>query len=601
MEFIKKFRFIKQIKYLVLKWVINENLYRAFMHCSFPKIQKFWFGKPSLSAPALEKSYFESCGLTSNVVRRLDDYRPAAIIRNNNKFSLDHCLGFQSIEFAISPAYRYDGRSGRSVKVRIGGAETCIYDIAHDQWHDVRLDVSGKDRDICIETNAPIAITMPKGVNCDAERKHKRKVRHIVLLVLDAWTTAVANKVHPFTSESSSIPNIDRFFDKGLKALNGVSSGQWTLPAVGSLFTGLHLARHRMFHPRRWQEFDKKRRLLPEYFQHKGYHTLCGSVVSRVTPAFGHNRGFDRFLYHFAEPHISYQQYNPAIWIQEIISHLETYHNDRTFSYFQFPDTHPSWDIATHTRYFQLGRRGSTSANIKEMMNSKNSKDLFDLPEQASQIYLLKLMEIDRMFGAIFSYVEDHFGDEAMVVVTADHGLRMPYLPQKHKEDEPFLTDVRVNIPLYIRGGDVSKSTYEDLCSPNVDLPIMLLNAAGIKPDFVDLDGLDLCSNQVSRKAVISEYIYDGIYEIAVRGYGHALFLKYKIDDINFKLLSKDPFYKALYKLNESEYSPKDNLLETNPEIVDNLQKAACDHFQKTGFQKILVNSCKAQDNLIKV
>lgn len=574
----------KRLKYLGVKWILSEHFRRACRQMRFaPKLQKFWLGRPTLPAPSFERSYFDQINFPSSIVRRLDDYRAAASVRKNAVILLKDFEGYQVLQFAVSPDYQYDGRSGRTVKFKMGEHETCVQDIPHDKWFDVRLDlIKGVDK-LEVETDMPIVMTMPRGAHCVRPSVPEKKVRHIVLLVLDAWTTSIADRVHPFTGEKTSFPNINRYFAEGLVARNGISSGQWTLPSVGSLFTGQHLANHRMFHPRRWQQFDMKRKTLPEYFQQAGYHTLCGSVVSRVTPAFGHSRGFDRFLYHFVDPQLSYQDYNPALWIQEIIGHLETHYNDSTFSYFQFPDTHPSWHIPPETRYFQMGRRGNTSAELFNMMHFPQPERI-NLPEQAEQLYMLRLTELDRMFGNIFDYVQRHFGDEALVVVTADHGLLMPYIDEVYKNDEPFLTDVRVNIPLYMRGGSVPKINYDGLCSPNIDIPSTLLALAGIQPDQNDFDGINIANDQSEQETAITEYAYNGVYEIAIRGYGHVLFLKHDLDDIKFIFTSEKPIYEALYPLGVNEYASKDNLIHQRTEIAEKLRKIAEKHFLKTGL-----------------
>ncbi|VAW48817.1 hypothetical protein MNBD_GAMMA03-471 [hydrothermal vent metagenome] len=575
---------IKKLKCWILEWVLSESLRRTIRLRRLPfKLQKLWLGTPSLPAPVFEQDYFSKENLSSSIIRRMDDYRAAAIIKKRAEVSLEGCLEYSTIQLAITPEHKYDSKPGRMVKLKIGDKETCIKDILCKKWFDVRLDFHTKSDKLIIETDVPIAMTMPRGIFCSPEKTPKKKARHIIILVLDAWTTAMMDKGHPFTGQETSFPNIKRFFSKGLQAENGVSSGQWTLPAVSSLFTGQHLAAHKMFHPTRWQEFDSNRKTLPEYFQQEGYHTLCGSVVSRITPAFGHSRGFDRFLYHFVDPKLSYEDYNPAVWTQEIIGHLEAHYNDCTFSYFQFPDTHPSWHLAPSTRYFQFGRRGNTSGKYKEMLMF-SKEEIFNIPEQCEQLYSLRLAELDRMFGSIFDYVERHFGNEALVAVTADHGLRMPYLNESHENNAPFLTDIRVNIPLYMRGANVPSKVYSELCAPNIDLPKMLLDLAGIKPEVEDFDGINFIDHQRENGAVITEYAYHSVYEIAVRGDDHALFLKYKIDDLNFKLLSKEPIYTALYFLKEEAYLLEDNLINKKPSVVKQLKKIAEEHFLKKGI-----------------
>lgn len=577
---------VKQLKYLFIKWFLSDHLRRIIRLRRLKyRMQKFWLGEPSLPAPAFEKKYFDRVGLSSIIVRRMDDYRSAAIVKERAELLLEGYGPHRVVQFAVTPHCRYSRSLGKTVKLRLGNKETCLQDIPYEKWFDVRLDLEEGADKLIVEADMPIAITMPKGVFYSSEKSPQKKLQHVIVFVLDAWTTAIADQTHPFTGDDTVFPNIKRFFSNGLQARNGVSSGQWTLPAVGSLFTGQHLASHHMFHPTRWQEFDLNRRTLPEYFQQAGYHTLCGSVVSRITPAFGHSRGFDRFLYHFVDPQLSYQKYDPASWVQEVIGHLEAHHNDSTFSYFQFPDTHPSWHLAPETRYFYLGRRGNTSGDFRKMLNGSQD-GLFDLPEQAKQLYLLRLAELDRMFGCVFDYVDRHFGEKALVVVTADHGLLMPYLGKENKNDTFFLTDVRVNIPLYMRGGHIPKMDYEGLCSPNIDIPVMLLQLAGIKPDADDFDGINFINSQEKRECVISEYAYDNVYEIAVRGGGHALFLKYDIDDINFKLLSKEPVHAGLYKLQEKNYLAEDNLIGRKIDVAEKLKKAAMEHFIKKGIMR---------------
>lgn len=81
---------LKKTKQFAKKWLISENLLRKITHYRSGKLQKFWFGKPSLPVPPLEKKYFEKIALPSSVVRRLDDYRATAIVNGEVSLPLDH-------------------------------------------------------------------------------------------------------------------------------------------------------------------------------------------------------------------------------------------------------------------------------------------------------------------------------------------------------------------------------------------------------------------------------------------------------------------------------------------------------------------------------
>ena len=294
----------------------------------------------------------------------------------------------------------------------------------------------------------------------------------------------------------------------------------------------------------------------------------------RLSPAFGLLRGFDRFLFHF--PKFSSESYSPARWINEILGHLESHSYSKTFSYFHFPDTHPVWITPDETRYFNLGRTGCTSFNIPKMFDEKSS--LYDLPAQARNFYLLRMAEIDRILGMLFDYIEREFRDNAVVILTSDHGLKMPYLSEEHVPDEPFMTDIRVQIPLFMRGAGIAPQVYTDMCQPNIDLPKTLLDLAGIVPDDSELNGINLLTPHEHRNAVISESFYRNVYEIAVRGFGHVLFLKFPADDIACKITEPKPFYHALFKDGTTSYSHDYDHKKVEPEISARLHTIALNH-----------------------
>ena len=76
----------------------------------------------------------------------------------------------------------------------------------------------------------------------------------------------------------------------------GISPSSWTKPAVASLLSGLHPVRHQTFGY--YDMLPQETPLLAERLRSRGYHTLGASSNGWISPLFGFDRGFERFLLH---------------------------------------------------------------------------------------------------------------------------------------------------------------------------------------------------------------------------------------------------------------------------------------------------------------
>src|SRR5205823_918192 len=136
---------------------------------------------------------------------------------------------------------------------------------------------------------------------------------------------------------------------------------------------------------------------------------------------------------------------------------------DKTFTYAQFPDTHPAWNIAPLTRSFNLQRRGSSTGHDLDALRSHP-----DAAAQGKLLNAIRLHDLDRLLEGIFSFVEREIADSTLVVLTADHGT--PWLPLRKNRpaDEPYLVDQRLQIEWHMRGPGVPSASFDGLCSPNI-------------------------------------------------------------------------------------------------------------------------------------
>lgn len=86
----------------------------------------------------------------------------------------------------------------------------------------------------------------------------------------------------------------DMYFDwlSGLHFESAWSPSNWTMPAHGSLFTGLYPSEHGAHGA---SEFFDYSQVLPEKLSSSGYVTRVFSANVYISPAFGFDRGFDDF------------------------------------------------------------------------------------------------------------------------------------------------------------------------------------------------------------------------------------------------------------------------------------------------------------------
>jgi arylsulfatase A-like enzyme len=538
-------------------WVVPPGLLQAHRRrahlAQFPDLEtvpKLWRGTP-VQAPAAETAYFAAVGLTAETVTRQDDSRACARVTGNTLLPLPPGAGESgACQFAVL-AERHWFADDR-VRVLVGGVETAQSHLSPGAWLDLRVPVPPDGGVIEIDTPAPLLVTMPRVVR--VRPAPAEGVRHVVVLVLDAWSMRMFADEHPTEPGLPLTPNVERFFRGGLSSSHAFSTSEWTMPAVASFMTGVSTLRHGMFHPTASCQLPADRVTLAEHFQRGGFHTQAFTTANRITPIYGHHRGFDRFVYHWPRPDHTERGYDPAVWLNDLVGHLDVHQHDRTFTYMHLPDTHPAWSVPPQTRSFNLQRRGSSTGLDLEALDKAPSPLA---AAQGTQLYLLRLHELDRMFSGLFDFIERHLAGNAVVVLTADHGTPWHHLRRAWPADEPYLVDDRTTILFKMRGPGVPVGELDTMTAPNLDLMPTLLTLAGL-PVPGDLDGRDLTDRSYARDHIVSESVFKGVYEVAVRDGHRAYFEKYPFDEAT-SAITGPPHYHRLFAAGTLDYvSPLD-------------------------------------------
>lgn len=113
---------------------------------------------------------------------------------------------------------------------------------------------------------------------------------HVILVSVD---TLSRSALRAFSPQAPGLPNLDRFLSGSARFENAHTTAPWTLPAHGSLLTGLYPDRHGATDPRRRLSDDT--RTLAEALKEAGYETVAFTDGGYVDRRFGFSSGFDRY------------------------------------------------------------------------------------------------------------------------------------------------------------------------------------------------------------------------------------------------------------------------------------------------------------------
>lgn len=560
-------RVLARLKELYKDWLEPPAIRRLRSRSTGPAetLQKMWSGAP-VAAPPREREYFHSLGLEAQTITRRDDSRACAPVGGELRLPLDLTEPAEAVQVAIT-ADAWGATS--AVTIGAGSADTSHTALRPGRWLDVRIDLPPGAQELTVKSDMPVWVSHPRVVRRRAPGP--KGSRHVVLMVLDGMSRRMLEGCHPTSPDTPVTPNIDRLFVSGLDAPFGFAVSDWTLPTTASFFTGVVPSRHRMVHPVFPMKYPAGRRLLAEIFQDAGYHTLALSAGNRLTPAFGAHRGFDRFIYHWAAEGRSVFDYDPPVWVGEIVGHIALHQQDRTFTYVHFPDTHPPWDIPPFTRAFNLARRGSSTGH--------NPAALEKTPigrEQGRQLLLLRLHELDRALGALVDYIERNIADRAIVVLTADHGTPWYDFPASNPKDRPSLNEFRIGTFLRLRAPGVAATREAGPVCPNLDLMPTLLGLTGL-PAPPDLDGVNLLAHAGNHRKIVSESVYRDVYEVAVSDREAQWIEKYPLDEQRTRLTGP-AFMKGRFPVNSDDYrSPVATVDPVREEIVQ-------EHIRRVGI-----------------
>lgn len=119
---------------------------------------------------------------------------------------------------------------------------------------------------------------------------------NILFIILD---TQRRDRLGLYGHSADTSPNLDEFAEGATIFERAISPAQWTVPAHGSIFTGLYPSTHQL--TQAFQQMSGEHPMLAEILQVADYHTVafCNNPLLGILDH-GLQRGFDAF-YNYAD------------------------------------------------------------------------------------------------------------------------------------------------------------------------------------------------------------------------------------------------------------------------------------------------------------
>lgn len=344
-------------------------------------------------------------------------------------------------------------------------------------------------------------ISSPYNILCTAPvvLKHSSQRCKVVLnILLDGmcWK-AIQEKDYEL------VPNILRFFKKGVIFSNHYSVSEYTYPSLATIETGLYPYNSQIFSPKASHKLNREYITLSERMHDLGYY--CVNIMGDSAGSYnGIMRGYDRMIVNCCSDNPIYRG------MERTINHLDAFGETDQFIFLHVSDTH-LWTVHD----YQLPLTTQTKLTLKERsLREEEKKTSVFLPQRSMYIHWNEqgIKSCDVHLARLFDYLEKNYDeDEYLVAVYSDHGS--PIYDKKN-----YVLSYRQNSAAFmLRGHNVPARGFVDELSSAVDIYPILGKCLGF--EFTDIDGnLPSVFGGQSREYVVSMSIHPGsIFMICIR------------------------------------------------------------------------------------
>ncbi len=310
---------------------------------------------------------------------------------------------------------------------------------------------------------------------------------NIILISID---TLRQDALGAYGGVNVNTPNLDALAGQGAVFENAYSLSPWTLPGHAAILTGFsptHLGIRKVE-----DRLSKRVLTLPEILSNYGYATAAVTSYILVSPAYGFDQGFDRFIY------------NRDLNATQIMTIASAYvKNSEKAPFFLFLHLYdPHWPYHPSA---ELAREFYPGEPTKEMYDLFKTKNYYDwvvkaingpaeLIDFSRKMYDAEVSGVDKALGALLDTVRDQgIEGRTVIIITSDHGEEF----NEHGlmghgltlYNEALRVPLIVKFPTLIPEGSRIKMEVQA-----IDIFPTILAMAGIQSPLANIEGKDLTS-----------------------------------------------------------------------------------------------------------
>ena len=306
------------------------------------------------------------------------------------------------------------------------------------------------------------------------------RVDHAIVVVID---TLRADRLRPFDATSRvRLPRVEALAEHADVFTRAFATASWTKPAVASMLTGLYPWEHRaLTHSASLRDV----RTLPEVLGDFGVDTIAISGNGYVSPSFGLDRGFARFM-----PVGALGRGRLSDEVEVLFETLDEREPSRFFAYLHATDPHsPYAPQPEHLRRFDPEPYhgpidfADDPMLLRRLNDGELAIDERDR-ERLRALYDGEVAGLDAAFAALFEgLAQRRLLARTLVVIVADHGEELADHGlwghgggRLHRE--------LIQVPLMMWWPGVSAGRRVGAVASQIDVPATVLDAMDLHQDL---------------------------------------------------------------------------------------------------------------------
>ena len=335
--------------------------------------------------------------------------------------------------------------------------------------HEDTVDLLGKWAASFFRLQEDTEIKSEDGVLCTSPivlHHNKKRCKVVLNILLDALSWKAVQE-----ENYALVPNILKFFQKGIIFNNSYSVSEYTFPSVATIETSLYPYHSQIFNEKSSHSLNREYKSISERLHDQGYY--CVNIMGDGAGVYnGVMRGYDRLIVNAYDCRV-YQG------VERTIHHLEAFKDTDQFIFLHTADTHP-W--AAHT--YQLPITTQTTFDLEERsIKHEKQKASVYLPNRPVYRHWNRqgIKDSDAALGKLFTYLEENYAeDEYLITLYSDHGVAI------YDKQNYILSRYQTGTAFMMRGRDVPHVGFVDELVSVLDIYPSLAKCLGFPTEHID-------------------------------------------------------------------------------------------------------------------